>query len=53
MAGGNLLNRLDELLALAELLKVEDDDRRAEVVVEVAEQIQLIHVRFVSDRDEF
>ena len=52
VAGGDLLDRLDELPSLAEFLQVEDDDRRVEVVVEVAEQIQLIHVRFVADGDE-
>ena len=52
VAGGDLLDRLDELLSLAELLEVEDDDRRVEVVVEVEEQIQLVDVRLVADGDE-
>ena len=53
VAGGDLLYRLDKFLTLAEFLEVEDDDRRVQIVVEVEEQVQLIHVRFVADGDEF
>ena len=52
VAGGDLLYRLDEFLPLPELLEVEDDDRRIEVVVEVEEQVELVDVRLVADGDE-
>ena len=52
VAGGDLLDRLDEFLTLAEFLEVEDDDRRVEVLVEVEEQIQFIDIRLVADGDE-
>lgn len=49
---GDLPGRLDELRSPPELLDVQHDDRRIRVPVQVAQQVQFIHVGLVADGDE-
>ena len=49
---GDLLDRLDELRPAAQLLDVEQDHLGVVVLVQVAQEIQLVHVGLVADGDE-
>jgi len=53
VTGGDLLDCLDELPSLPKFLKVENDDRRVQILVKIEEQIQFVDVRLVADGDEF